>query len=76
MEESEKQVSVSRVPLECRVGREQSDNKVQMRADLNAAYNVLIDLSYKLDLKEFNKGLLSGRSFLSRMVDNSDCPPS
>lgn len=58
-----------------RVGGERSDNKVQMHTDLNRAYNVLIELTHKLDLKAFNADLLDGRAFLSRMVDHSDYPP-
>lgn len=62
-------------PLDRRVGGEPSDNKVQMHVDLNAAYSVLIGLTYKLDLPAFNAKLLEGRSFLSRIVDQSDYPP-
>lgn len=61
--------------LDRRVGGEPRDNKVQMHVDLNAAYSVLIGLTYKLDLPVLNAKLLEGRTFLSRMVDQSDYPP-
>ncbi len=52
----------------------QKDTKARMREELNMAYGVLLNLTCKLDLKAFNEELRKGRSFLSKMVDDSDYP--
>lgn len=48
--------------------------KVKLHTELNEAFGVLLGLCLELDCRAYHKTLLSGRSFLSNMVDNSELP--
>ena len=48
--------------------------KVEIHKKLNEAYATLLDICLLLDLKVYYERLESGRSFMSRMVDNSELP--